>query len=282
MQINVKFFVSLIEMVHSPNTVHDQGGYVQNYGKGLSRDTVEVNAVFGVLKTYTFSVFPSVRLNNVRKVAFVCAMDVNQLRGHSVVLGTSSKWRRALFAEHFKGVPYTHASPDIDEQAAGGERNKADATKLTTTIAHAKSDALLTKFNGQRVLLVCMDQVVIDDTGAIREKPISSEQARTFLRSYYEHPVTTVTAIVVTECLGGQRVEAVDIASLELTPLPEDVIEKLIEKGDVLHSAGGVTVEDELVTPYHGKLTGELESILGMPVATTWRLLTQAADSTST
>ena len=64
---------------------------------------------------------------------------------------------------------------------------------------------------------------------------------------------------------------------MKLNALPDDVIEKLIRKGDVLYSAGGVTVEDELVLPYHQELDGELESILGLPVATTTRLLKDAS-----
>lgn len=205
-------------------------------------------------------------------------MNASDLRGYTVVLGTSSKWRRALFTQHFPDVTHTVASADIDEAAAGGSREGADPSDLTRRIARAKADALAPALQDKRALLIAMDQVVVVN-GVIREKPADVAEAREYLRSYATHPVYTVTAVVVHDCMTGQRQSAVDHAKLKLRPLPSDVIDGLVAKGDVLHSAGGITVEDELVVPFHEDIEGELVSILGLPVTLLRRLMRDAVSN---
>lgn len=70
----------------------------------------------------------------------------------------------------------------------------------------------------------------------------------------------TVTSLVVTNKKAGKRVEVVDIARQYFDPIPEDVIDALIAKGDVLYSAGGFTVEDPLLAPYLGTREGTEDS----------------------
>lgn len=70
----------------------------------------------------------------------------------------------------------------------------------------------------------------------------------------------TVTSLVVTNQRAGKRVETVDVARQHFKPIPEDVIDALIAKGDVLYSAGGFTVEDPLLAPYLGTREGTEDS----------------------
>lgn len=71
----------------------------------------------------------------------------------------------------------------------------------------------------------------------------------------------TVTAVVVTNLsAGGKRVEVVDIAKQHFREIPDTVVEQLIEKGDVLHCAGGFTVEDPILAPYLGERIGTQDS----------------------
>lgn len=93
------------------------------------------------------------------------------LKGHSIVLGTSSKWRRSLFASRFPGQVFTTASADINEKAvtAGyADRGRADPEVLTLALAHAKADAILPMLADQNILLITSDQVLSFD-GTIRE-----------------------------------------------------------------------------------------------------------------
>jgi septum formation protein len=187
-----------------------------------------------------------------------------QLNGLRVVLGSSSKWRRALFESKLPGVLSGFASADIDEGAVTAgyrDRGAADPEKLTLALAHAKASAIgRTMQSPTDCLLVTSDQVV-SHRGRIREKPASVDECREYLRSYRDEPAVTVTALVVTNwAAGGKSVAAVDTAKQYFTDVPEAVIDELIAKGDVLHSAGGFTVEDPLLAPYLGRREGTEES----------------------
>ena len=60
--------------------------------------------------------------------------------------------------------------------------------------------------------------------------------------------------------------------------IPDLVCEALLDKGDVMSSAGSFVVEDPLIAPFLGSREGELSSIRGLPGALTRRLLMSAAD----
>jgi hypothetical protein len=93
------------------------------------------------------------------------------------------------------------------------------------------------------------------------QKPQDEAECRAYLRSYRNFPVMTVTALVVTNLsAGGSRVSVVDVAKQYFRDVPDDIIDALIAKGDVLHSAGGVTVEDPLLAPYLAERIGTEDS----------------------
>lgn len=92
--------------------------------------------------------------------------------------------------------------------------------------------------------------------GEIREKPESAEEARSFIRSYADAPASTVGAAVCTCLDTGTTVEDLDICTLHMDPVPEDVIDALIEEGGVFACAGGLMVEHPLVQPYVTSIQG--------------------------
>lgn len=206
-------------------------------------------------------------------------MEDLQLNGLHVVLGSSSKWRKAVFESYFPGLPFTTNAADIDERAvtAGyAARGTANPEALTLALAHAKATAILAKNIGNTSLLITSDQV-LSFKGTIREKPRDEDECRRFLRSYADHPAVTVTAVLVTNTKTGFHAEGVDIAKQNFHPISEHVISELIAKGDVLHSAGGFTVEDPLLAPYLGAREGTEDSIMGLPIALLSALLNTAA-----
>lgn len=206
--------------------------------------------------------------------------DELMMKKKNIVLGTASKFRHALFIEHFPHLPFSHLSPNIDEKAihlGNIPRDSCDPQKLTLALAHAKADALSKKAS-PNTILITSDQVVVYNNH-IREKPSSESECRLYLHDYSKHPVRTVTAVVLT-AFGAdgdsKRYEGVDVAIQHLLPVPEQVIDQLIAKGDVMYCAGGITVEDELLAPYLGERQGTLESIMGLPVALLEHLLQKA------
>lgn len=252
-------------------------------------------------------------LQNNRIPSAVCAhqprpMDKNsvtELADYRIILGTSSRWRRALFSEKFPSLTkhLECMSPDIDERAVnvdngGNGREKADPKKLVLAVARAKAEALMQSLNSEKgseeqvsstrkTLLVTMDQVVYVD-GKIREKPRDKDECRGFLKSYRSCPLMTVTGVVVAipenECEverknASKMIEGVDIAEQYFTDIPDGVIEELLEKGEVMSCAGGITVESELLKPYLGRRVGSMESIMGLPHILLKKLMNQASES---
>ena len=240
------------------------------------------------------------------RTGICCPWDVqhrmNLLQYH-IVLGTSSRWRRQLFNKHFPALAnnVTCLSPGIDEKSVTlentPERSKSDPQKLTLAVARAKAEALTEKCKNDvnvkqhgKVILITLDQVVYVD-GRIREKPRDPEECKICLESYRTHPLTTVTAIVVRglnfdsedeqfeakENGLQNQAESVDIAKQYFTDIPDNVIKALIDKGEVLHCAGGITVESELLKPYLAKRVGTMESIMGLPVHSVRELMNKVS-----
>eukprot|EP00434_Breviolum_minutum_P035730 symbB.v1.2.031637.t1/scaffold3683.1/size52090/4 len=149
-------------------------------------------------------------------------------------------------------------SPDIDEKAIRAERPE----DMCLAIARAKADALLPKVEKQ-VLLVCMDQVTSCD-GSIREKPESEKEARVFLESYRQgKPATFINGMVVHNTATGRqtvefcailqpltRVSSLNLSKVQWKEFPNEVIDALVEKGEIFTCSGGVVVEDENLQKY--------------------------------
>ncbi|KAG8499071.1 hypothetical protein CXB51_005482 [Gossypium anomalum] len=58
--------------------------------------------------------------------------------------------------------------------------------------------------------------------------------------------------------------------------IPDKVIEKLIEEGNVLHVAGGLLIEHPLIKPYIKQVVGTIDSVMGLPKALTEKLIREA------
>ena len=108
----------------------------------------------------------------------------------TLILGTSSQFRRKFFQESFSEFILKDEkidqfiSPDIDEKAI----RDSDSEKLCQKIAVAKCDAILKEYEGKlpnNSIILTFDQVVVCD-GELREKPVDESEARKFLKSYSE------------------------------------------------------------------------------------------------
>lgn len=185
-----------------------------------------------------------------------------------IVLGSQSASRRRLLRQIVDD--FDAISPEIDEQAIRCD----DYRLLPLLLARAKSDALLQRIDGDTALITS-DQVALCN-GELREKPRSAEEARAFLSSYAEHSVETVTAVVVHNIATGRRTEGLDTAAVRFRRIPADTVDRIIAQGDVFHTAGGFLIEDPLFAPYIETIEGEMESVMGMPIALTRRLLAAA------
>ncbi|KAE8723685.1 Maf-like protein isoform 2 [Hibiscus syriacus] len=55
--------------------------------------------------------------------------------------------------------------------------------------------------------------------------------------------------------------------------IPDEIIEKLIEEGAVLHVAGALIIEHPLIMPYVKQVVGTTDSVMGLPKALTEKLI---------
>ncbi|MBI3633719.1 MAG: Maf family protein [Candidatus Vogelbacteria bacterium] len=182
-----------------------------------------------------------------------------------IILGSSSEWRQKVMRD--MGFEFECISPDIDEKSI----RFTDPKELTMAIALAKSEAVLGRID-EPAIIITSDQVVVCN-GEIREKPVDTKQARDFLKSYSDYPAETCTAVVVKNTKTGVLQNGIDIAKIFFKPIPEEVINKLIEEGNIFKAAGGFISEDPLLDPYVEKIEGTEDSIMGLPKDLTKRLI---------
>ena len=205
--------------------------------------------------------------------------------GIKVILGSKSFTRKAILKE--MGIEYTVAVADIDEKAVG-DRTKLTPKDLVMAVACAKADAIVAKMANELgpdmagqwplavdTMLVTCDQVVVHE-GKVREKPESVDEARSFITSYGESPPSTVGAIVVTDLETGERSAGFDGSTVAFAPIPDDVVDFLVEEGECMNCAGGLMVEHPKMSPLITEFTGSMDSIMGLGKRVLGGLLSEA------
>ncbi|XP_022981331.1 maf-like protein DDB_G0281937 [Cucurbita maxima] len=201
-------------------------------------------------------------------------MEAN-LSSFKIILGSSSEARRKVLSE--MGYEFTIMSADIDEKAIRKEKPE----ELVVALAEAKAEAILGRLSiddfkdAEPTLLITSDQVVIYE-GVVREKPASKEEARQFMKDYSGGHAATLGSVLVTNLKTGFRKGEWDRVEIYFHEIPDEVIDKLIEEGDVLYVAGGLLIENPLISPYVKEVVGTTDSVMGLPKALTEKLLKEA------
>ncbi|CAN1835681.1 7-methyl-GTP pyrophosphatase [Linum perenne] len=214
-----------------------------------------------------------------------------------LILGSASISRKTILAE--MGYEFSVVTADIDEKAIRKEKPE----ELVMALAEAKADAIITKLqsinhqekddglepiiliaadtklpmndyvkDAEPTLLITSDQVVVYDD-AIREKPSNEEEARQFMKDYSGSHAATVGSVLVTNLKTGVRKGGWDRVEIYFHEIPNEVIEKLVEEGSVLKTAGGLIIEHPLIVPYVKEVVGTTDSVMGLPKALTEKLL---------
>ena len=191
-----------------------------------------------------------------------------------LILGSQSPSRRLALetAGYVFEEDFTLISPDIDEK----QIRHPDFRKLPMLIAHAKADALVERLGiCANTLLITGDQVV-EYNGQLREKPESEAEAREFLASYRTGPAQTNSAVVVTNMETGIRASGIDIAMTHFKYLPDEVINVLAVDEGIRNSAGAFLIEHEVMAPYIDYISGDPDSVMGLPMGLVGQLIEAA------
>jgi len=187
-----------------------------------------------------------------------------------LILGSSSKSRKQVL-ELIKW-PFTIMSPDIDERAIRCN----NPTELPRLIAIAKAKALVERLKAEKVkgplILLTADQVVVFQN-QVREKPLNDSEAKTFLSSYSNDYVSTVSAVVATHYPSERQACDVDVAHVFWNEIPQDAVERVVARREIFSSAGGFRIEDPDLNLLLRDIDGSLDSVVGLPVAATARII---------
>ena len=120
-----------------------------------------------------------------------------------------------------------------------------------------KSDAILAKIKSQpklhniqppRLLLTC-DQIVMIGN-KIHEKPKTKEEAKSFITLYSNNSCSTIGSLVVTDLPTNNRVIGINTCKINFKTIPTEIIDVVVDEGEILNCAGGLMIENPKLIPY--------------------------------
>lgn len=151
-----------------------------------------------------------------------------------------------------------------------------DPMEMPVLIAKAKAEAIMEKERmlnwKEPAILLTFDQIVLYRTN-VREKPESYAEAVEYLSSYSGDAVSTVSAVVVTHVPSGIQMSSIDIATVYWREISPEVVKRVVDRGAVMNSAGGFLIEDEDLNGLIKGIDRPVDSVMGMPVDLTKRLI---------
>lgn len=83
--------------------------------------------------------------------------------------------------------------------------------------------------------------------------------------------------MLATRLADNARHEEVEVCTIHMADMPDDVIDALIAEGDVMWCAGGLMIEHPAVSPYITQLEGSQDSVMGLGKDAVMRVLLRAA-----
>ncbi|CAN6874482.1 unnamed protein product [Brassica oleracea] len=197
--------------------------------------------------------------------------------GMVVERGFKSMARKKILGE--MGYDFTIVTADIDEKAI----RRDNPQDLVVALAQAKTDEIISKLGGQSQfaqdplpsLLITADTVVVYK-GVIREKPISKEEARQFIKGYSGSHGSVVGSVIVSNLKTGVQRAGWDKAEVYFHEIPAKVIDDLIDDSITFKVAGGLTLEHPLISPFIDTVVGGVDTVMGLPKELTKKFITDA------
>lgn len=171
-----------------------------------------------------------------------------------VTLASASPRRRELIKK-IPGLEVRIVPSGADENIA-----VSDPTELVRKLALKKAEAVFARIGGT---VIGADTVVVAD-GRILGKPSSKEEARSFFRLLCGNVHNVITGIAVVN--GEKTVTAAEVTKVEFLPYDDLVVEQYVSSGAPFDKAGGYGIQDEAIKPLVGKITGDKDNVVGLPV----------------
>ena len=174
-----------------------------------------------------------------------------------LLLGSSSKYRKQLLER--LGLPFSTASPDVDETAREGEAPK----HLVTRLAEDKARALSTSHPNH--LIIGSDQVACVEE-EILGKPGTDERAVEQLTRLSGNTVQFYTALVLFNSATNRLQVALDVTDVEFRSLESREIEAYVAREQPLDCAGSFKSEGLGVALFERISTEDPAALIGLPL----------------
>jgi septum formation protein len=174
-----------------------------------------------------------------------------------LVLGSSSRYRQELLSR--LRIPFTTASPDIDESMLGPETPREQAIRL----ARSKAEAIAARFPDACV--IGSDQVA-SSGGRRYGKPGSRDAAIAQLTELSGRTVVFDTALCVIDVRNGTRHEALVPTEVVFRTLSRPEIERYIDLDDPLDCAGAAKSESLGIALLERLSGDDPTALVGLPL----------------
>jgi septum formation protein len=173
-----------------------------------------------------------------------------------VILASASPRRQEILS--MLGFPFTvipsHISEDIDMKTDGfGAYARELASRKTEAIAEQYGDHIV----------IGADTIVVHE-GKLYPKPISKEQAKTFLHELSGKTHAVITGVGIYEG-GTLRVFSVETA-VTFRELDDELIDAYVDSGDPMDKAGGYGIQTAGALLVE-KIDGDYYNVMGLPIA---------------
>lgn len=188
-------------------------------------------------------------------------------RHRSLVLASGSPWRRQLLDQ--LQIPYTWASPDIDESPHHDETPQA----LVERLALAKAERIAEDYPEH--LIIGSDQVAVFDD-QILGKPGDIATAQANLASFSGQRVRFFTGLALVDSSGAWRRVCHEHYDAVFRELSSEEIEYYINHEQPLDCAGSFRVEGLGIALFERLKGDDHNTLIGLPLIRLCALLREA------
>lgn len=175
-----------------------------------------------------------------------------------LLLASSSPYRKSLLER--LGVPFSCASPDIDETPLPEETGEALAIRLAET----KARALASRFPGHWI--IGSDQVACLPDSQVLSKPGNHEQARSQLRQSSGHQVLFLTGLALLDSDTGRLESLCEPYSVRFRVLTKEEIDAYLQREQPYDCAGSFKMEGLGITLFEALEGRDPNSLVGLPL----------------
>ncbi|WP_296935665.1 Maf family nucleotide pyrophosphatase [uncultured Marinobacter sp.] len=175
-----------------------------------------------------------------------------------LLLASSSPYRKTLLER--LGLPFTCASPEIDESPQPDESGESLATRL----AESKARALADRFPGHWI--IGSDQVACLPDGSLLNKPGNHQQATNQLRQSSGHRVLFLTGLALLDADSGKLESLCEPYNVRFRELTDEEIDAYLRREQPYDCAGSFKMEGLGITLFDALEGRDPNSLVGLPL----------------